>query len=744
MEIKKIFEKIRRQEEKEEYFFALQIEEGWVKSALWTIEKGTVRVLALGEKQSWEKEEDILPAVDASLPSFGEKEPSKIIFGINPEWIEENKVIPGKVETLKKICHELELSAVGFVVTPEAIVYHLKIVEGIPTTAILVFLGEKKINVTLVKLGKIVGIQIVNRSQDLGADLVEGLSRFSSQEALPPRIILYSQEENLEKERGQLMNFSWDNFEVNFLHLPKVEILPKNFDIYSVALAGGKEVGEAKEIKIEAEEFKFMGEKTKDKKLLKEDFIQQGELAEDEVGVEREIEEIKREPEPEETMGFVQGRDITQESSLKETERVSSMPVSRLPRKINFPKLNLKPVFGFFPKTFSRFLFSLFSQRVKLVVGIIIAFLIIFGGVFVFCWWYLPKAQVTLWVTPQILEKDFIVKLDPKLTAVDKENLVLPAEEMEVILTGEKKAPTTGEKLIGEPAKGEVTIYNRTNSEKAFEAGTQLIGPNNLKFSLDEEVIVASESAGSDYTRIPGKAKVKVTALAIGSEGNLASGTEFSIGSYSKSDFVAKNEEAFSGGTSREIQVVSKKDQEKLVEELIKELNERASLELQKGIASDKRMIEESITSKVVEKNFDKDIDEEAREIGLKLRVKFKALIFSEEEFQKLIEEEILKVVPEGFEYKPQEDEINFVLKDITKEGGAVFSAHFKTSLFPNLDLEAIRNSLVGKYPRIGETYLGTLPSVSSFEIKITPKFPPKLATFPRVPKNIKIEVKKK
>ncbi|MGB9706797.1 MAG: baseplate J/gp47 family protein [Microgenomates group bacterium] len=705
MEVKTIFQKIRRpQKEKKEYFFALQLDEGLVKSALWTIENEVVKVLSFGEKQFWEKEEEILEMVDASLPPAQEAEPSRVIFGITPCWIEGNKIISPKLELLKKICKELELSAVGFVVIPEAIVYHLRTIEGIPTTAILVNQGRKKTIVSLVRLGKIIGIQVVERSGDLGADLAEGLSRFGPQETFPPRIILHNQEENLEEEKQQLMNFSWSKFGINFLHLPKAEVLADDFDIRSVALAGGREVGKAEGIEVSP--------------------------------LKKEPEEPKEVKEPEETMGFVRGKDITQE-----------LPPKITPKDLNLPRFNFAPIFNFFSQIFQKirvgfsFFGSVFSGQAKLVGSLVAAFLVIFGGIFVFAWWYLPKAEIVLWIKPQILEKDFTVKLDPRLTITDKEKLTLPAEEVEVVLSGEKKMSTTGTKLVGEPAKGEVVIYNGVGVEKKFPAGTLITSASGIKFTLEEDVLLASRSSAADPT--PTKV-VKVKAVNIGPEGNLASGSEFTIGNFSKSDYVAKNEEAFSGGTSREVQVVSKKDQEKLVEELTKELNSKAILELQTKVAQGKKLIDQSITSKVVEKTFDKDVDEEANEVGLKLRLKFTALGFSEEEFQKLVEEEILKAVPEGFEYKPEESETSFSLKSVTKEGVAVYSTHFKTSLFPKFDLEAIRNNLAGKYPEIGRAYLGTLPSVDSFEIKITPRFPARLTTFPRIAKNIKIEMRKK
>jgi len=737
MEIKKIFEKIRKQEEEKEYFFALLLEEGKAKSTLWTVEGEVVKVLRRGEDQFWQTEEEVLAAADACLPPIyeGEKEPSKIIFGIPSYWTEGGGVNASKIELLKKICRELDLTAIGFVVIPEAVVYHLKTIEGIPPTAILVGLGKKKITVSVVKLGKILGNEVVERSGNLGEDVVEGISRFLPQEVIPPRIILYGEEGEAEKE--ELMSFSWNNFsQLNFLHLPKVEVLPSDFDISSVALAGGREVKKEEGITIT--------------QLIKEE--------EKEQISEKMPAELKEEPllepkTPPEEFGFVLEKDIAQEtppaleeafpspgeaviSQSEENPTPEEIPVRR---KIKLPKINFS-----FKNFFSKISFSfLFPRGLKKAGFLAIIVLIFLGGVFFLAYWYLPKAEVTLWVKPQIVEKNFTLKLDPKISTPNQKELVLPAEEVKAVISGQKKKTTTGTKLVGEPARGEVTIYNGTSAQKTFEAGTVLIGPAGIKFTLDERVTVASQS-GTAAEPVPGKAKVKVTAVAIGSEGNLAAGTEFSIANFSKSDYVAKNEEAFSGGTSREVQVVAKEDQEKLLGELTEELKGKALEELQKKVPSGKKLVEESLAWKAEEKNFDKKVGEEGDELSLNLKISFTALTFSEKDFQQLAEEEIKKTIPPGFEYKPEETETKFTFKNVTKEGVAVFDAYFKASLFPILDLEAIKKNLAGKYPEIGKAYLGSLPQVDSYEAKIYPRFPGKLATFPRLAKNIKIEIRKK
>ena len=731
----------KNESETKEYFFALEIDIGCVKSAVWTIEENQTKLISLGETQYWQNEESLLECVDASLSSAMErflsqgqlKEPNKVIFGLSTDWIDQNKILADKVEILKKISQKLELTPLGFMVIPEAIVHWLKKLEGVPPTAILIGLGEKKIIISLVDLGKVVNTSLVVRSENLGADLAEGLSRLEKEAPFPARILLYDGEEKIEQARQDLINWPWTEEKISFLHLPKVEILAVDFDIKAIVFASASQMAEVQGFEV---------------------------IPREEEKLQEEVLTVPIES-PTDPLGFIKGRDISEIKLQPHDEEakisppvieseLSGTPFSEKPNlsakflKIKKFALLKQKIFNFswLKKINLKGLFPLRSKNLLVMILVGVFFLVILGSL-IFAYWYLPSASVVIFTKPQILEKDFTVRLDPTLTSVDKNNLVLPAKKVEVTIDGEKEISTTGTKLVGERAKGEVTIYNRTSKEKIFPEGTELLGPSSLKFTLDEKATVASESAGSDYVKVPGKVTVKTTAFLIGSESNLASGSEFTVSNFARTDFIARNESSFSGGTSREIQVVAKNDQEKILADLEKELQQKATDELATKLSSPEKLVDDSLASQVVEKDFDKKIDEEANTLKLKLKLKVSALSFSENDFKQLIGEEIQKLVPADFEYDSQQTETSFQLKESSTKV-ITFLASFKASLIPKFAIEEIRNNLAGKKPIIGKTYLGNLPHVDSFEAKIFPNLPEKIATFPRVANRIKIEIKLK
>ncbi len=145
----------------------------------------------------------------------------------------------------------------------------------------------------------------------------------------------------------------------------------------------------------------------------------------------------------------------------------------------------------------------------------------------------------------------------------------IPVASRTITNSIEVQTAATGVRDIGDPAKGTVTIFNSSLSEqKTFSKGTIITSSNNLAFTLDSDVKVASAS-GDASSITSGSAKVGVTAMAIGPDSNLTSGSRFTVAEESSSVVIAKNDTALSGGTKRQVQVVSEKDIE-TAESLVK------------------------------------------------------------------------------------------------------------------------------------------------------------------------------
>ena len=207
-------------------------------------------------------------------------------------------------------------------------------------------------------------------------------------------------------------------------------------------------------------------------------------------------------------------------------------------------------------------------------------------------------------------------------------------------------------------------------------------------------------------------------------------------------DFIAKNENDFSGGSSREVKVVAEEDLASLKESLKEELLKEGREKLAKTLGERKKLISESIEEEIIAEDYDHQAGDEAEEFSLSLKLELKGLVFKEEDLNKLIEERLKPKITAGF-ILGEEREVDFSYQESDGEG-QVFEAKIKASLYPSIDEEEVKKKLKGKRPAAAIDYLGLLPSVEDYEINMSPRLPNFLLTLPHREERIKIEVKTK
>ena len=730
MEIKNIFQRLRPQKETVEHFFAVEVADDTVKTAAWTVIDGQTKVVAIGPTQTWDgkSQEALVTAVDQSISTASRNlpvEPNGVIFGLPESWSDEAGVITAKKPLLKFICEQLELKPLGFVVTDTALMAYLKIEEGAPPNAIFLQLNSADLSVNLVKMGKSLGTQLVGRSDDLAADVEEGLSRFDKVDTLPARMILYNGHTDFEEAKQQLISYAWEE-KLPFIHFPKVEALSPETTIKALALSGGSEVAKSLGLEIKLP-------------------------VKDEQATEESISEPIATAATAASLGFVSGTDIAdvvpeleQESVLEpepglepepESLPVTDQPVAETPKpkfefgpliaRVQLIKQKAGVVFGFFGS----------GNKLMLVGGAMVLLLALLIGLY----WYVPKATVTLVVESRVVDESLTIKVDPKAQILDPQNNVLPGQPVEVNVSGTKSLPTTGTAIIGDPARGEVTLYNKTNQSRTFAAGTDLVGPNSLGFSLDTETTIASSSSSTEGITF-GKATATVTADAIGPNGNLAAETALSFKQFSDDDYSAKVSAGLSGGTAREVKAVFEKDQTDLATALTADLQLEAENQLQTNLGADRALVPVNSDEVLTDQAFNHDEGEEADSLQLEARLSYTGLSYSKQELDLLLQNAIKAKVPDNFQLS-QSSEINLSSAQLNDAGQATVPVSFKAKLIPKLDFNEIKNNLKGKKTNLVEEYLATLPSFVRAEIKTTPNLPGWLKTMPRAAKNITIDV---
>lgn len=684
-----ILDKIFNKEEKTSSFFlTLLFYENKIKTASCVLKNTEVEVLQTAEK-NYQNEEELLVAVDEAISLVEEKFPEKIttdkvVLGLPTEKIKEGKIEEETLGGIKNFCQKLNLKPIGFVEIPTAINHFLQKKDNGLESLILTRFGEK-LSVSLIKIGKITNQINLDRSQNHALDLEKALKSFIEVEIFPSKILLYD-DSPLENIQQDLMNYPWTT-KASFLHLPKIEVSAEDFDTRAVAFSGAGEII----------------------KTISETVVE--EVVQIETG---------------ENFGFVNDQDV---ADVPAVVKIKPPQVKREFPVIKLPKLKLPDI---------SFLRNFFSRK-KLGGLWILGFLGILLAITVAFFWYWPSVTVELLLQTQKQQNKEQIILDQKITSVDESSKAIPQITIEIEKSLTKKIETTGKKLIGEPAKGTVTIYNKTNNSKTFNKGLVILSSGNLKFSFNESITVASAS-GDITDPVSGKAEVNVTAVNIGPEANLGAGQIFSITDYPTDSYVAKNSSAFSGGTSREITVVSIKDQEKLFSLASQETTELAKAELLQKKDNQEMILAETLTGSVTSKKFDKEVNDETSQLSLDLNMKFNAIGYHQDDLLKVLEKMINSSLPEGYELKKDAIEINVGSGQKKKDETVVLQINYSVSLSPKISTEEIRKNLLGKSIKETEQYLGSLSVLAGYELKLNRKLPFFNNHLPRVLSNIRVE----
>ena len=391
------------------------------------------------------------------------------------------------------------------------------------------------------------------------------------------------------------------------------------------------------------------------------------------------------------------------------------------------------------------------KKPVVLGVGLLLATLVTY-----FVFWHLPKAKVSLIISSSPLVKSVTVNLSSEASSIDASQRTLPGKVATSSFSASASADTTGTKTVGEKAKGEVEVVNKTDSEKTFDKGTVIklvTSGESLRFVFDEEVTVPAktETPSADPTEPPivtyGKATVDVTAEDIGSKYNVDGDENFEIEDFDTDDFIASNDDGFEGGSSKTVKTVAQKDLTDLSNALFESSKAQGLTDL-KSTVGGQRLLDSSVTYTKTKEEFDKKVDDEADKVGLNLTIGVSGLTYDNSELNKLLDELLTEFVPEGFELSGKDSNIEVEVLNAPTTGVQVktleLQVKIKAFVVPKIDEAEILKNLKGAKIDDVKQYLSDIKNVESYKIDLWPKFSFILKRFPSREDKIELVVERK
>ncbi len=706
-------------------FISVLLSDQSVHSALWTVADNQIVVSHRSQVHYYQKDEERILKIDQSLQDLGpdSEKTDNVVFAFEPSWVNDKGILDSKKQQLKEISDELSLKPVGFVVVTEALQESLARENPMLSTVIL-YISQRFVELSLLKQGQLVAKQMVGRSQNIVADLKEAVARLQQTEAgagkLPPNVILSSaliDSFKLNEFQQQLVDQNWAQ-DLNFLQTPVIKLLGQEKILDIVVAEGGRAVAEAHG-------------------LLKSDAVRQqpvssspaaaqtqassfGVPIKPEVAAQQQPSSQPHTQQPEKLETAVSPHAQAQAAQTGQAKVVdSALPDVNIPEKpvADLNDLDGKPVSL---DTKSK------KSKLPIILGVLGGLLAVAVIAFIFLQ-QAYKVSINLIAKKKAVSKEAEVVLtegDTTEAATDSAELAVKATATYKEASGEKDKATTGIKLVGEEATGEVTILNKTEEEKTFEEGTLFTAKDQeLEYRLVEEVTVdaavVEEQFGKE-TKEYGQAKAEIKATEIGADYNLADETEFQIESYADDTYEAKAEGELEGGASREIRVVSEEDQTALENELIRELLKKAQQELEDENGNGKYAAATD-DYEILEKEFSDEVSNEVENLSLSMKLKVKGLSYTSEDLKPLAERVLQDQVPEGYFLQDEEPSIMSQPAEENDEGDFVIKMNISSEAVAEVKPDEIQQQLLGKPLSEAKAILNENKSLEKAEIMVQP-----------------------
>ena len=371
-----------------------------------------------------------------------------------------------------------------------------------------------------------------------------------------------------------------------------------------------------------------------------------------------------------------------------------------------------------------------------LVVGaliLVVPFLLI-SNAFVLVDITLEKSEATV--------EEIVTALE-SASGIDEEMLTINAEKitLSTAVSRSTSKQTSGTGQTGDKAAGLIDFYNQsTEGDITVPGGTRITSASTGLVYLVREEFVVPKKVGDT----PGNEDdIAVVAEHFGEQYNIeGSDVNQSFSVDGIDNVVAIRFRDFTGGTSRDIQVVSQSDFDKAKNELKGQVRDAALAELVNNVPDGYTIVNGTQKYQEGEASAIPDIGEEAAEFDMSVEGTATAFAVSVDDL-KQIAQILIKDSQDGRDVEIENLAVPEIANVSVQEEGVTFTISSNGQLQSKLNEELIMREITGRNINEVKAYLtDEFSDIEKFEIDYSPGFLPEfLQIFPSDPDQIRIRI---
>jgi hypothetical protein len=351
---------------------------------------------------------------------------------------------------------------------------------------------------------------------------------------------------------------------------------------------------------------------------------------------------------------------------------------------------------------------------------------------------WLKTAHVTLYAKGTAVKAAFNFTVDPAARESDADKALLAGQKLELTKDLSSSFSATGKKDVGTKASGTVTIKNcEDSSAKDFPAGST-VSSQGKSFRTDAPVTIPGGTfSGGGAICTAATVSVAVTAAENGDSYNLGP-AQYTSPTLTSNFRISGNQ--MTGGTSKQITIVTAADIDKAQAEAVEKSLDQAREDLADRAASGYQVIAESFNHTVIQATASPAVDEEATQVALALKVTYTLLAVNRDDFVKMVKTQEQKLVGDQNQiYQDGIDQAKIVPGKREPNARQEFSFNSEAFAGAKIDLPATAKQLSGQRYGDAADIAAKLPGIERAEISLKPSWSSRL---PRRTNHIEIEVK--
>lgn len=378
------------------------------------------------------------------------------------------------------------------------------------------------------------------------------------------------------------------------------------------------------------------------------------------------------------------------------------------------------------------------NKRAKAIIFVRV-FSIVFAiliGIF-FVSQAITKVAIAVSVPAETYEKEIPITVEKDRNNSDVSQGIIPGSFTTTEEAIEKTINSTGEKEIGEKAKGSLVFKNNDGSDQSISSGTIVKSSSGVEFILDSNITVPKAQVSMGQITL-GKVNGPVTAKASGTGSNMSANTVYAV--TGKPSLSAEG--STSGGTTKKVKIVTKSDIDRAREELKSSKQDSSTATKEDDIIA----LDGSTTIELNDFSTSKNAQDEADNFVAKGKLKVMGLAFKKKDFQDIVIQTAEKEIPEGKALLLSDtDKIEPSLEEANINIGKLkVKAKITSHIGPKLDFDKMKNSWKLKPIKNIKADLSQIEGLDISKVDITPKYTLPLSPIFSKNTTIKIEYTKK